>query len=102
MLAEGKREQTPGLIELPAPTAWPMITALGITMLCAWLVTQRALSVVGVILALRGAVGWFREVLPVERHELARVRPPAERAQSVKISPRTTTHLRAGEAGHRV
>src|SRR4029450_6633099 len=39
---------------------------------------------------------------PVERHELVRVRPPAERAQSVKISPSTTTHLKAGEAGPRV
>jgi hypothetical protein len=102
MLAEEKREQTPGMIKLPAPTAWPMITALGITMLCAGLVTHLAVSLVGLILALRGAVGWFREDLPVERHELVHVRPPAERAQSVKVSPRTTTHLRAGVAGHRV
>jgi len=102
MLAEEKREHTPGMIELPAPTAWPMITALGITLLCAGLVTHLAVSVVGLILALRGAVGWFREVLPVERHELVRVRPPAERAQAIKLSPRTTTHLKAGEAGHRV
>jgi hypothetical protein len=102
MLAEEKREQTSGMIKLPAPTIWPMITALGITLLCAGLVTHVAVSVVGLILALRGAVGWFREDLPLERHELARVRPPAQRAQSVKISPRTTTHLRAGEAGHRV
>jgi hypothetical protein len=102
MLAEEKREQTPGMIEMPAPTIWPMITALGITLLCAGLVTHVAVSVVGLILALRGAAGWFREVLPAERHELALMRPPAQRAQPVKISPRTTTHLRAGEAGHRV
>ena len=30
------------------------------------------------------------------------VRPPAERAQPVKVSPRTVAHLKAGEAGHRV
>ena len=93
---------SPEIIELPAPTAWPMITALGITLLCAGLVTHVAVSVVGLILALRGAVGWFREDLPVERHELVRVRALAERAQSVKVSPRTAAHLRAGEAGHRV
>ena len=102
MSAEDTREQTPGMVELPAPTAWPMITALGITLLCAGLVTHVAVSVVGLILALRGAVGWFREDLPVERRELVRVRPPAERARSVKVSPRTAAHLRAGEAGHRV
>ena len=93
---------SPEIIELPAPTAWPMITALGITLLCAGLVTHVAVSVVGLILALRGAVGWFREDLPVERHELVRVRPQVERAQSVKVSIRTAAHLRAGEAGHRV
>jgi hypothetical protein len=102
MSAEEKREQTPGMIELPAPTAWPMITALGITLLCAGLVTHVAVSVVGLILALRGAVGWFREDLPVERHELVRLRPLAGRARSVKVSIRTAAHLRAGEAGHRV
>src|SRR5262245_13617667 len=102
MFAEENREQTPGMIKLPAPTAWPMVTALGITLLCAGLVTHVAVSVVGLILALRGAVGWFREVLPVERHEWVRVRPPSERAQSVKVSPRTATHLKAGIAGHRV
>src|SRR5262249_40201697 len=102
MSAEEKKEQTPGMISVPAPTVWPMITALGITLLCAGLVTHVAISVVGIILALRGAVGWFREDLPLEKHELVRVRPPAEQAQVVKVSPRTATQLRAGEAGHRV
>jgi hypothetical protein len=98
--ADNNRSQE--IIELPAPTAWPMITALGITLLCAGLVTHVAVSVVGLILALRGAVGWFRDDLPVERQELVRVRPPSERGQSVKVSIRTAAHLRAGEAGHRV
>src|SRR5215468_9854871 len=102
MITDEKREQTQGMIEMPAPTVWPMVTALGLTLLCAGLVTHVAVSAVGLILALRGAVGWFREVLPVEKHELVRVRPLAERAQAVKLSPRTTTRLRAGEAGHRV
>jgi hypothetical protein len=65
MLTEEKREQTSGMIKLPAPTIWPMITALGITLLCAGLVTHVAVSLVGLILALRGAVGWFREDLPL-------------------------------------
>jgi|SRR5215510_11423873 len=102
MSVEEKKEQIPGMVKMPTPTAWPMITALGIAMLCAGLVTNVAVSVVGLILALRGAVGWFREDLPVERHELVRVRPQAEWAPSVKVSPHTTTRLRAGEAGHRV
>ena len=90
------------MIEVPAPTAWPMITALGITLLAAGLVTHLAVSFAGVILALRGAVGWFREDLPVEHSEEVRVRPAIERAQPVKVSARTVARLKAGEAGHRV
>jgi hypothetical protein len=102
MVPEQQHDPVPELIELPAPTAWPMITAFGITLLCTGLVTHAAVSVVGLILALRGAVGWFREDLPVERHAPVRVRPLAHRAQPVKVSPHTVVHLRAGEAGHRV
>jgi len=101
-MSQENNNSSPEIIELPAPTAWPMITALGITLLCAGLVTHLAVSVVGLILALRGAVGWFREDLPMEKHELVRFRPPSERSESVKVSPRTAAHLRAGEAGHRV
>jgi len=101
MLPE-QHDPVPELIALPAPTPWPMITAFGITLLCTGLVTHVAVSVVGLILALRGAVGWFREDLPVERHEPVRMRPVGQRAQPVKASPRPVVHLRAGEAGHRV
>jgi len=90
------------VIEVPAPTAWPMITALGITLLAAGLVTHLVISVVGIVLALRGAVGWFRENLPVEHHEVATVRAVIERAQAVKASARTVSHLTAGQASHRV
>jgi hypothetical protein len=90
------------MIEVPAPTAWPMITALGITLLAAGLVTHLVVSAVGLVLALRGAVGWFREDLPVEHVEEVRLRPAIERAQPVKASARTVARLKAGEAGHRV
>ncbi len=102
MVPEQQQDPVPELIELPAPNPWPMITAFGITLLCTGLVTHVAVSVVGLILALRGAVGWFREDLPVERHAPVRMRPLAQRAQPVKVSSHTVVHLRAGEAGHRV
>jgi hypothetical protein len=99
---EEKKEETSEMIEMPAPSVWPIITAFGLALLFAGLVTSLAVSVVGFILAARGAVGWFREVLPVEKHELIPVRPIGQRAQPVKVSPRSVTLLRAGEAGHRV
>lgn len=101
-MAPEQQEQIPGTITMPAPTAWPFVTAFGISLLCAGLVTNPAVSVVGLILALRGAVGWFRDVFPVAKHELVRLRSVEERAEPIKVSPRTVAYLRPGEAGHRV
>ena len=88
--------------ELPAPTVWPMVVALGVTLGFTGLVTHMAVSVVGVVLALAGAVGWWRNVLPAERVEHVPVSP----AQSVP-SPMTSTRrgierLAFGDDRHRV
>src|SRR5215510_11474648 len=102
MAAERKQEQVPDYINLPAPTAWPFVTAFGLTLLAAGLVTQAVISLVGLILALRGAVGWFRNVLPVEQHDLVRVRPLEQRARPIAPAPRVVRQLQPGVAGHRV
>jgi hypothetical protein len=102
MSSEEGRNSSDKVIEVPAPTAWPMITALGIALLAAGLVTHLAVGMLGLILALRGAVGWFREDLPVQHVEFVPVRPELERAQPVKVSARTVVHLTAGQASHRV
>src|SRR5438128_7874627 len=101
MAAEQKQEQRPGNIIVPAPTPWPMVAALGLTLLCAGLVTHVVVSVVGLILAFRGAIGWFREVLPVEKTEWVSV-AAADISLVVKPSPRSVARLRAGEESHRV
>jgi hypothetical protein len=56
-------------IEVPAPTAWPIVLAFGLTLVFAGMVTAASVSILGAVLAAAGAVGWFREVLPVESHE---------------------------------
>jgi hypothetical protein len=56
-------------IEMPAPTAWPIILAFGLTLVFAGLVTSSSVSLLGAILAVSGAIGWFRDVLPHEKHE---------------------------------
>jgi len=56
-------------VELPAPTAWPIVLALGIALLFTGLVTNDTVSILGAILAVCGSVGWFRDVLPHEKHE---------------------------------
>jgi hypothetical protein len=67
--------EAPNTIEMPAPTAWPIALAFGITLLFAGLVTSEAVSILGAIITIAGAVGWFREVLPHEAHELVLVVP---------------------------
>ena len=56
-------------LELPAPTAWPIVLAFGITLLFAGLVTSISISALGAVLSAAGIVGWFKDVLPHEAHE---------------------------------
>src|SRR5271165_3210324 len=69
-----------GTVVMPAPTAWPFAFALGVALIFAGLLTNVSISVLGAILYIAGAVGWFRQVLPHEHHELLPVTPEAEPA----------------------
>jgi hypothetical protein len=57
-------------VHMPLPTAWPIVLALGVTLLVAGMVTSGVVSLLGLVLALAAIVGWFRNVLPVEAHEM--------------------------------
>jgi hypothetical protein len=72
-LNESRR--APCEIEVPAPTAWPFILALGAALLFAGLVTSTSVSGLGALLSLAGSVGWFREVFPHEHEEVVPVLP---------------------------
>jgi hypothetical protein len=67
-------EAIPGTIKLPAPTAWPIVFAFGITLLLAGLLTSPSVSILGAILAVTGCIGWFQDVLPHEKEETVEVR----------------------------
>jgi hypothetical protein len=71
-------------VVLPAPTAWPIVMAMGIGLVFAGLVTSGAISILGAILAIRGAVGWFSVVLPEERVEIVL----ADQKEPLVASPR--------------
>lgn len=101
MAPDDTRRDRPEVIEAPAPTSWPFVTAVGLTLGFAGVVTHAAVSGVGVLLALIGFVGWMRQVFPVEQTEAIPVRPPALRARPVATSRRSIEHLRLGEAAHR-
>ncbi|MGP8258670.1 MAG: hypothetical protein ACLQM6_01820 [Acidobacteriaceae bacterium] len=58
----------PNTIQLPRPTAWPMVLALGLSLILAGMVTSLAVGILGLLLTIAGIVGWFRQVLPHEAH----------------------------------
>src|ERR1700691_772406 len=91
-------ENTDRVIEAPAPTAWPMIFALGLTLSFAGLVTSVTVSMVVFVLTIAGAVGWFREVLRVEHREIVHVEPAEVTIVPAKIG---VDYLRVGELGNR-
>jgi hypothetical protein len=90
-----------GYVEMPAPSFWPMVFAFGVTLLFAGLVTHWVVSVVGLVIGVRSAVGWWRDVIPVEEHEEVAIEP-ALRPAPVMVEARSVVRLRAGEARHRV
>lgn len=95
---EDIERERPASVHLPAPTAWPMVLAFGVTLLFAGLVTSLAVSAVGGILIVLGAVGWFREVLPHEREETV----PVARMPEFPVSLRErVARIDVGDGQHR-
>ena len=83
MESHGKEDESQArLVMLPAPTAWPMALALGCSLLLAGMVTNVAISLLGLLIAAAGMAGWFRQVLPIAQHDSitvdAEVKPSVE------------------------
>src|ERR1035437_4166632 len=110
----------PNTVQLPRPTAWPLVLALGVSLIMAGMVTNIGVGVLGLVLSIAGSLGWFFQVFPHEQHEAVPVtaaevkvtstrilmeRPPRlyESAAPRKILPietfRITTGIRGGIAG---
>lgn len=82
---------------LPVPTPWPMVLALGLTLVVTGMVTHWVISVLGAVLSVRSAVGWFFAVMPHEQHMLV---PVEEDGLSI-YSPRTTHPKLPDDPKHR-
>lgn len=99
MLSGNGANKSGDMIEVPASTPWPFVTAFGLSLILAGLVTSLAVSFVGLIVLLRGAVGWFRNVFPEPQEELVQAR---RAAVAIVPSPRRVDHLLPGVKSHRV
>jgi hypothetical protein len=76
--------RAPREIEVPASTAWPLVLALGFTLVFAGLLTSASVSILGTVLALAGCVGWFREVFPHEHEKVVTIVPEEIRVSTVR------------------
>jgi hypothetical protein len=84
-------------VDLPAPSAAPLVCGAGLTLLFAGPVTHAALSAAGLVLFAIGAASWLREVLPAERTERVPVQAAAEMPPAVRPALPAV-----GESGHRM
>lgn len=96
---EGFDRTPPKTVDLPAPTAWPMVVGFAATLLTAGLLTHVSLSIVGALLLVAGCVGWFRDVLPHEKHETVPVEPVVEFPHSIRAK---VARLDVGQIHHRL
>ncbi len=78
--------QPTGTIQLPAPTAWPMVFALGVSLMLAGMVTHWVISLLGLIMVVPAIVGWFFQVLPHEHHVYVDVHADAIEITSTRES----------------
>lgn len=85
-------------ISMPAPSAWPMAAALGLTLALAGIVTNSWVTLAGVSLACVAFWAWALEVMPRGR-EIEVERVPEEAAAEIPASRPGT--LAVGEADHR-
>lgn len=89
----------PETIELPTPTAWPIMAAFGLVLLFAGLVTNLFVSLVGFLVGLTAAIGWCLDVFPHPKHESVplQVKGPLP----VKTAGRAVQILDMGSVPHR-
>jgi hypothetical protein len=85
------------VIDLPAPTPWPMVLAFGLSLMITGMVTHWVISLLGLVLTLRSMVGWFFTVFPHEQH----ISVPIQAAVVEISSTRTTREQLPIDANHR-
>jgi hypothetical protein len=82
-----------GSVQLPAPTVWPIVLALGISLIFVGMVTHWIMAVLGALLIVPAIAGWFGQVLPHERHVSV---PIVDQRRTMIGMPTLRTELAAG------
>lgn len=89
-------EEHPHTVELPTPTCWPVVAAFGLALLMTGLVTSLFISLVGFLVGLFAAIGWFCDVFPHPKHEPVRL--ATEGPQPIPARAGRVRRLTVGQA----
>lgn len=89
-------------IELPAPTAAPLILSLGITVLAFGWATHLAFVLVGLVIFIAGLASWIAQLLPGRGHVLEPLVAEDLRPRKVTAALGRVGQLRPGMPGYRL
>ena len=90
-----------GPIELPRPTAAPLVLSLGLALLAAGAMFGWGFALIGAVVLLTGLGLWVADLLPGRGHAPEPLVEPARRAQPITGQPGTVRHLETGTPGYR-
>ncbi len=89
-------------VEMPRPTAAPIVLALGVTLLAAGVITGLALLITGIVLLAIGIGLWVVNLLPGRGHFHERLAEPSQRAAAVQARVAGVEQMETGRAGYRL
>jgi hypothetical protein len=89
-------------IVMPAPTAWPLVVALGITCMASGLLFQYTFSLIGLGLFIVGIVRWFGVLISGNGYIVEELVEVGKRAPPVQPVAKAVLTLEPGMHGHRM
>ncbi len=92
----------PHSVEMPRPTAAPLVLALGLALAAAGVAFGPAFFAVGAAVFVAGLGIWIRQLLPGRGHVHEPLAEPAHRPPPVPAAPGGVEHLRPGLPGYRL
>src|SRR4051812_34722925 len=91
-----------GSVEMPRPTAAPMVLSLGLVLIAAGVATSRAFLVVGAAILIAGLGLWIAQLLPGRGHVHEPLVEPSRRPRPVGGTLGAVDQLRSGMPGYRL
>lgn len=89
-------------VEMPKPTAAPLVLATGIVLMGMGVATSLAFLPVGAVIFIVALARWINQLLPGNGHEHEPLVEPALRPQPIAPAPREVEHLKRGMPGYRL